>query len=120
MTTFCQSENIIVLIGKDAKGTGVVWGEGGRKRKNSKFTSLFHQVKVKCQTERNAEIKFDKGTSKIKINLFFSWKPSVFGTVFAHEPGFKTENLLKYRIHNSTAIVERMFLGKHDVDIDQI
>jgi len=44
-----------------------------------------------------------------KINSFFSFhgsyigfckgKPTVFGTAFDRKPGFKTENLIKYRIH---------------------
>jgi len=57
--------------------------------------SLFRQqVKVNCQTERNAEIKYDKDTSKIK-NSFFSFhgsyivfcngKPTVFGTALDRE-----------------------------------
>jgi len=63
---------------------------------------------VNCQTERNAEIKFEKDTRKIKINSFSLFmeviqsfirvKPTVLGTAFHHEPGFKAENLIKYRI----------------------
>jgi len=47
---------------------------------NSKFdiavSSVLQQVKVNFQTERNAEIKYDKYTHKLK-NIFiflFSWK----------------------------------------------
>jgi len=67
--------------------------------------SLFRQqVKLNCQTERNAEIKYDKDTRK--INSFFSFhrsyiffckgKPTDFGIAFDREPGIKTENLIKY------------------------
>jgi len=60
---------------------------------------------VNYQTESNAEIKYDNDTRKIKINLFFSsWKlyivfckgkPTVFGTAFDRESGFKTEPRIK-------------------------
>jgi len=51
--------------------TGVVEGRGQR---IPNLISLFHQqVTVKCKTERNAEIKFEKDTRKIKINSFISF-----------------------------------------------
>jgi len=53
---------------------------------------------VNCQTERNAEIKYDKDTCKIKNKFICKGKPTVFGTAFDREPGFKTENLIKYQI----------------------
>jgi len=42
---------------------------------NSKF-DIAVSSKVNCQTERNAEIKYDKNTRKIKIKFIFlfSWK----------------------------------------------
>jgi len=50
-------------------GLDGVGGRGGERAKISILISLFHQQqKVKCQTERNAKIKFDKDTRKIKIN----------------------------------------------------
>jgi len=40
---------------------------------NSNLISLFRQqVKVICQNERNAEIKYDKDTLKIKNKFIFS------------------------------------------------
>jgi len=69
------------------------------------------QVKVNCQTEKKAEIKYNKDTRKIKNKFIFlfSWncycykvfyqgKPAVFGTALYRKPGFITENLINYRI----------------------
>jgi len=61
---------------------------------------------LNAQTERNAEIKYDKDTRKIQNNssihgryiVFCKGKPTVFGTAFNREPGFKIGNLIKYRI----------------------
>jgi len=78
-------------------------GWGDKKERIPSLISLFgQQVKVNCQTERNAEITCDKDTRKIKINSFFTFhgsykdfcnkgKPTVFGTAFDCEPGFKTK-----------------------------
>jgi len=50
----------------------------GVTRMNSKFDSavFLQQAKVNCQTERNAEIKYDKDTRKIKSKFIFifTWK----------------------------------------------
>jgi len=50
-----------------------MFGGQGMARMNSKFdiTVFGQQVKVTCQTEGNAEIKFDKDTRKIKNNFIF-------------------------------------------------
>jgi len=48
------------------KQDGCYRGEGGDEREGiPDLISLFlQQVKVNCQTERNAEIKYDKDTAK--------------------------------------------------------
>jgi len=33
-------------------------------------------------------------------SLLYGLKPIVFGTAFDQEPGFKTENLIQYRIYS--------------------
>jgi len=44
--------------------------------------SLFYQqVKVNCQTERNAEIKYDKDTPKIKKNHFFLFIEAIYSFI---------------------------------------
>jgi len=87
-----------------------VWRGGDEREWAPILIWLFRQqVKVNWQTEKNAVIKYDKDTRKIKNKFifFFSWKlnslllrvkPIVFGTALDREPGFKTVNLIKYWI----------------------
>jgi len=59
--------------------------------------------------KKKSEIKYDKDNRKIEnkfiflfsygsYKVFYQGKPAVFGTAFEREPGFITENLIKYRI----------------------
>jgi len=86
--------------------TGVEWE---RRMKEKEFDiAVSSASKSEVQTERNAEIKFDKDSAN-KIFFFFHGSYNsllqglsqlFFGTSFDHEPGFKTEILIKYRIHS--------------------